>query len=106
MARVKLQVLLRPPARSAPGRAAARAGLAALGLRVTGEGASTLSAEGTPADVERLFGTCPVPVPPRPPSARDFGSPGGHEAADLPVPASLGELVEGISVAQPATRMR
>jgi hypothetical protein len=98
---VKLQLLLRREWRNSEGINHAKRLMPTLGLHITAAGAATISAETGLADFESIFGVPVEKIAPRPPGARDFGSPGGYAAGDLPVPEVLQPYVEIISVAPP-----
>jgi hypothetical protein len=103
---VKLALLLRPEHRK-PGSVARVEELAgSLGLRATGSGRTTVSAELSLDAFVALFGSPPTRVPPSPPGARDFGRAGGFEAdRPLAVPEALAPYVESITVTPPAHRL-
>lgn len=84
---IKLQLLLRHPTAQPELDDDLRAQLEKLGIRVTGNGRVTVSAEISPADYEKLFHALPVP------SGRPEDTP------DLPIPASLEGAVTLITIA-------
>jgi hypothetical protein len=44
-------------------------------------------------------------IEPRPPGNKDFGRSGGYASGELPIPESLRDYVESITVASPYLRM-
>jgi len=87
---VRLQVLVRAPWRNERGLADVEAALRALGFEITGKGKASLSVRATPAAFAAAFGRAPA-------SARHRGP--AEASPALPVPASLAERVESITVA-------
>jgi len=73
---------------------------------MTSSGLATISAEAEPERFESLFGIKASEIAPRGPNATDFGASGGHESADLTVPAPLANYVASISVAPPHTYLQ
>jgi len=105
---LKVQLLLRPECRSPNGLNGAVATATALGLKVTGTGRATISAEIDSVRFNELFGAAVTPVAARGRGAADFGAPAGFIAEDdrgLRMPAELETLVSNVSVEPPHTRM-
>ena len=102
---IKLQILLSRPWRTAEGVETVRELAAAVGIKPTAEGRTTISAEVTPDEFAEIFRTSVQEVEPRPAGDRDFGSSGGHVAGELPIPQPLRKYVESITVAAPYLRM-
>lgn len=100
---ILLQILLRKESRTAEGIAAVQKILAALGLKPTASGLATISAEVNAELFESLFGVKATEIAPRGPGGTDFGASGGHDSAELAVPAQLARYVQSISAAPPHT---
>jgi hypothetical protein len=100
---IKLQILLRKEWRTSAGIEEVARILASIGLKMTSSGLATISAEAEPERFESLFGVKASEIASRGPSGTDFGTSGGHESADLTVPAQLANYVASISVAPPHT---
>ena len=96
---VKIQILLRREWRTPDGIEKVRNSLVEAGFRPTAAGLATISAELDQEHFRSLFGTPATDVPPRDPTAGDFGQSGGHVSEPLKVPQSLERYVEKISVA-------
>ena len=75
-----------------------------LGLQVTSRGKATISCTISPEHFLELFGTSPQVIPGVSPGATDWGSSGGFVATELPIPETLRDRVELISMTPPATR--
>ena len=101
---VKLQILIRPQWRTKDGLATVSSVAQSVGINPTAAGAATLSADIAPDAFEKLFGQQALDVAPRPPGARDFGSPGGASAIQLKIPEALRDYIESITVAPPHLR--
>lgn len=87
--RVKLQVLLHSEHRNPEGLARVRQASAALGIRPTTQGEATISAEVDEQTYKSVFGEDPGT------QNVSFGS------GSLPIPESLKEYVQSISIAPP-----
>jgi hypothetical protein len=98
---IKLQVLLRREWRTSDGIEQVRKILTSIGLKPTASGLATISAEAEPERFESLFGVKATEIAPRGPGKTDFGTSGGHESAELAVPAQLAQYVQSISAAPP-----
>jgi hypothetical protein len=100
---ITLQILLRKEWRTSDGIEEVRKILITLGLKPTASGLVTVSAEAEPERFESLFGVKATAIAPRGPGETDFGTSGGHAAAELAVPAQLAQYVQSISAAPPHT---
>jgi hypothetical protein len=100
---ILLQILLRKEWRTADGVEEVRKILVSLGLKPTGSGLATLSAEATPERFESLFGVKATEIAPRGPGPADFGTSAGYVSPDLTVPVQLAKYVQSISAAPPHT---
>lgn len=92
-AMIKLQLLLHRPQCSAELESSLRERIEALGMRITGVGLATVSAEMTHEDYELLFGM----PPPLSVSAGCMHS--APAAPTLPVPAELADAITLITIA-------
>lgn len=95
---IKLQLLLRRPSLEAELDPALRALIERLGMRVTGAGRASVSAEIAEPDFAKLFGP--------PPAVRAGFAPSPLAAPALPVPAPLSDAVSLITVAPRHSAMR
>jgi hypothetical protein len=100
---IKLQILLRKEWRTSDGIEKVRGILISIGLKPTASGLATISAEAEPERFESLFGVKATEIAPRGPGETDFGTSGGHDSAELAVPAPLAQYVQSISAAPPHT---
>jgi hypothetical protein len=106
---IKVQLLLRPEWRNPAGSNQAAAAATALGMKITGTGAATLSAELSAERFAELFGAAPTPAPAKGRGTADFGSPAGYapdDESEKTVPAELERFVSNVDVAAPYIRMR
>ena len=95
---IKLQLLLSQPAEQAQLDPDVQARLEALGMRVTGCGLASVSAEIAPDLYQKLFG------PPPPLQAGCVATP--QAAPTLPVPPELADSVKLVTIAaRPATML-
>lgn len=104
--KVPIAMTLRPDSRNAGDSARVRQIASELGLEPTTAGRASLSFRVAQERLEELFGIAPVRLPARPPGGEDYGTPGGYEGLELPVPAALACYVESIAIVAPATRLR
>lgn len=88
---IKLQLLLRHPARDAADDPALCALLEAHGLHVTACGMATISAETSPADAEKLFG--PIPA------VKSGFAPDLQSTPALAIPADVQHAISLITIA-------
>jgi hypothetical protein len=102
---IQLALTLKPSCRTPEVRAQVQQITARLGLEPTGTGASTLSCRVTPSRFVDLFGQQAKAIAARPPASTDYGTPGGYEGADLPIPTELVPYLDSIAVVPPATRL-
>ncbi len=102
---IPIAMTLKPSARN-PGDIARAQRLAAeLGLEPVRGGRASLSFRIPAERFEEIFGLTPERVLPQPPGPADYGTPGGYEGVDLPVPVALAAYVESVAVVPPATRL-
>lgn len=90
---IKLQVLLHKPRRNPEGIAKVQSLMQSLGITTTASGAATVSAEIDPTSVESVFGTRLSA------DEKQSFAKGATETLEFPVPESLREFVESITVA-------
>ena len=98
---INLQILLYNEHRSPADIEKVRGIAQALGMKPTGSGLASVSAEMEPGAFESLFGQKAPETPSRTPSIGEFGASGGEDSNVLPVPEILQPLVESITVAPP-----
>ncbi|MDT4952396.1 MAG: hypothetical protein QOJ02_534 [Acidobacteriota bacterium] len=102
---IKLQILLGESWRTAEGVEHVRKLATSLGIKLTAEGHTTISAEMNRDDFAKMFQAPVQEIAPQPPGERDFGRSGGDVSGDLPIPEPLQKYVESITVASPYLRM-
>jgi hypothetical protein len=104
-ASIPVAVILKRSSQTPEMRARLQQITARLGLEPTGTGASTLSYRVAPAKFAELFGRQAKAMEARPAGEADYGTPGGYEGEDLPIPTELVPYVDSITVVPPATRL-
>lgn len=68
-------------------------------------GVSTLICRIESSRFADLFGRQAKALAARPPAKTDYGTPGGYEGEDLPIPTELASYLESITILPPATRL-
>jgi len=102
---IPIALTLKKSCRTPEVRAQVQAITAQLGLESTGTGVSTLSCRIMPSRFADLFGQQAKGLAARPPAETDYGTPGGYEGEDLPIPTELAPYLESIAILPPATRL-
>lgn len=103
---IPIVLTLKKSCRAPEVRAQIQEVIAGFGLELTGTGAGTLSCRVTPSRFADLFGRQANALAARPPTETDYGTPGGYEDEDLPIPPELVTYLDSITILPPATRLR